>query len=439
MPVLEKVRRFAVRHALWRPETRVVAAVSGGSDSVAMLCLLHDLHVGGELRLAGVAHLNHQIRPEADDDEAFCRALADRLGTPFVSARVDVPARARDQRQSLEIAGRIARRRFLDEVLRDLPADVAATAHTEDDQAETVLLRLMRGSGQRGLAGIAPSTGSRIRPVLAVSRQTLRAELTARGETWREDATNADLANPRNRVRHELLPYLTTHFNPSAVRGLARAADVARAEDELLERMAAAAAVVLVQRDGRTVSLDADELRAAPEAIRRRVVRQVLASVQRRAPSFDDVRRVIEQMEPFRGKRVLVHDVSAPFSFELPVPGKVRTGSGWEIEATSFDRPQDLERRSDTAQIDAATLTGGLTVRGRQPGDWVRPLGLGGRGKKLQDVLVDRKVPRHERDSVPVLSDASGRIVWVAGHVLGEEFRVTASTNAVIILKLRRI
>jgi tRNA(Ile)-lysidine synthase len=445
---------------MWSADTRVVAAISGGSDSVAMLLLLHELHTGGELRLQAIAHLNHQIRSDADADEAFCRSLAERLGVSCTSARVDVPALARTRKQSLELAGRIERHRFLDEVRHQAGAECIATAHTEDDQAETVLLRLTRGAGKRGLAAIAPRGHRRIRPVLCATRAELRRLLTDRGEAWRDDLTNIDLRHRRNRVRLELLPYLERHFNPSIRHALARLADIERADDELLARFAAAATPGLVTREDGRVVIDAAGVLALPEALARRVVIHALA-VSGNAASHRDVQTVLDvagdqmpaadlspgRAEHFSGKVVLVSktDGSAPawsagqpFCFELPVPGAIQTADGWQIEARSFDRPQRRDPHPDVAQIDAAAVSEGLLVRNRRPGDRLRPVGLGG-SKKVQDVLVDRKVVRHERDSVPIVTDIQGRIVWVAGQVLSEAFRVTDDTKGVIILNLRRI
>jgi tRNA(Ile)-lysidine synthase len=409
-----------------------------------MLFLLHDLHLSGELVLAKVAHLNHQIRADADEDEAFCRALADRLDVGFTAGRIDVPVRAREARRSLEVAGRNARRQFLNDVLRSSGADVVATAHTEDDQAETVLLRLLRGAGSRGLSGIAPRRDRRIRPVLGLTRRQLREELETRGERWREDTTNQDLTIRRNRVRHELLPYLSQHFNPSVRRALARTADIARAENVLLDRLAAAASTYLVERNGDEVVVDADGLRRLPEGLQRRVVLYAIVARQARMPRLSDVERITARMEHFRGKVVLVLEHGLPasrprgFNLQLPVPGQVQTGAGWVVEAQTFDSPQPLPAGRDVAQIDATAVVGGLSVRNRRPGDRLRPVGLGG-SKKLQDVLVDRKVRRSERDAVPIVTDANDCIVWVAGHVLAEEFRVTERTKGVIILNLRRV
>ena len=443
---------------MWQRDTRLIAAVSGGSDSVAMLRLLHDLHCQGELRLDAVVHLNHRIRPDSDADEAFCAAVAAQLGLVFVSSRVDVPARAREARQSLEVAARVARRTFLDNLKQARGADRIATAHTADDQAETLLLRLLRGAGQRGLSAIAPARGSRVRPLLWATRGDLRRELEHRGQLWREDATNSDLMNPRNRVRHELLPYLERHFNPSARRALARLADAARADDALLERAGAMTASAAVRNDPRGVHLEKAVLDSLPEAIARRVSQHALVAAGLSAPTVEDVTAVLDvargersaadlrrvRVEPFREFVVLVPRGATrapePFRFELTVPGEVQLhDAGWILEAAGpFGHPQPQPLTKEVAHIDAATVGGGLVVRSWQAGDRMRPTGLGGT-KKVQDILVDRKVRRMDRGAVPIVTDTSGRIVWVAGHVLGEAFRVTEGTKAVIILNLRRI
>jgi tRNA(Ile)-lysidine synthase len=438
MPLLPRVRRFAARHDLWQQGTRVLAAVSGGSDSVAMLFLLHELQARGDLELAAVAHVNHQMRSVAGEDEAFCRALATRLGIPFASTSVDVPALARSRKQSLELAARIARHAYLAELRATLGADVVATAHTRDDQAETVLMRLMRGTGSKGLAGILPRRQFRVRPVLCASRAELRDYLHARNEGWRDDETNLDVTNPRNRVRHELLPYLQRHFNPEIQLALARTAETLAAEDAWLDRITAAACLDVIERTPSEFAVQVDRLRLFPEAVQRRILHRALAESLGRAPSHHDVVSLLGRMEHFRGKWVLVNKPAAPFRLELAVPGEVRTGAGWLVQAELFDTPQRCTPRADVAQIDAATVTGTLVVRSRRPGDRLRPVGLGGT-KKLQDVLVDRKVSRHDRANVPIVTDATERIIWVAGHVLGEEFRVTERTKAVIILNLRRI
>jgi tRNA(Ile)-lysidine synthase len=463
MPLLARVSRFARRYDLWRHDSRVIAAVSGGSDSVALLLLLRELHARGELILDAVAHLHHGIRgAEADGDEEFCRALAEALDVPFETARVDVPGAARLERRSIEVAARHARRDFFARVRRARSAHCVATGHTEDDQAETVLLRMTRGTGLRGLGGIAPSRGGVVRPLLTCSRRVLRAHLEARQQPWREDATNADLSNPRNRVRHELMLALERHFNPAVRATLARLADLARSDEDLLSREAAAVALWALQFDHRsTARLDPTRLADVHPAIARRVVQRALEVTSGRAfHSADEVDAVQDVLTGERrgadlsGLRVehsgdfvvLIKkgpdDVPAPpFRFSLPIPGAVQATDGrWVLEAEGpCSRLHTVVDHSpDVVQIAAEGLGRSLVVRSRQPGDRIRPTGLGGR-KKLQDVLVDRKVRRIDRDRIPVVTDEEGRMVWVAGHVLDEGFKVTDHTKAVIILRLRRI
>ena len=457
MSVIERVIRFARRHDLWRPETRVIAAVSGGSDSVALLFLLRDLHERGELMLDAVAHLNHAIRgAAADEDETFCRLLAERLNTAFVSTVVDVPAHARRDGVSIEVAARRARQRFFTDVRSSRGADAVATAHTRDDQAETVLLRLARGTGLRGLGGIAPRRDALIRPLLQCSRLELREELSSRSEQWREDETNRDLTNPRNRVRHELLPYLQREFNPSIADALARLANLARADEAVLDELAAAAALRVSKTVGSNSVIDGAALCALPAAVARRVIQKAFAALGANLTTLKDVDLVRAvaagecrsaqlcgvRVEHSGGCVVLVQDVPhlTSFRFDLPIPGYVRApDAGWVLKAAGPQPPRRTRPTSpDEVEVEAAGLGTALVVRSRQSGDRLRPLGLGGT-KKVQDVFVDRKVSRLERDQVPIVTDDRGRIVWVAGHALAEEFRVTDRTNAVVVLKLRRV
>ena len=228
MDLLARVRQFIRQHDLIRAETRVVAAVSGGSDSVALAHLLGELAAADDLRLAGLAHFNHQLRLSADADERRTAAVADAIGVPMFVEREDIAARARQERRSIENAARAARHAFFERARLHFDADAVALGHTRDDQAETVLLRLVRGAGPRGLAGMYPRKGHIIRPLLGVRRQELRAWLHERGITFAEDETNADVTIPRNRVRAELLPFLAARFNPSIVDALADEADLAR-------------------------------------------------------------------------------------------------------------------------------------------------------------------------------------------------------------------
>ena len=465
-----------------RAGSRVLVALSGGPDSVATTLLLRELESRGELVVAGVAHLNHLVRPAAGDDEAFCRAFADELGLAIRVDREDVPALARARHTSLEAAGRRARYGFLSSAADELGADVIATGHTRDDQAETFLLRLLRGAGPRGLAGIHPVAGRVIRPLIDVRRHELLAYLDGIGRRFREDESNRDLTILRNRVRHALLPYLERDFSPGIVDVLAREASVAREDEARLQQEAIDLADLIVLSDdgpdgqprqgrggleqpaggeGRTVQVDADALTSLAPALASRVARIALT---RAAPDrfigFEHVEQLLDfaresrpgtalslpgQEACRRGSRIVL--ARQPFrafanSFRVPlsIPGEVTLGpQGWAVSAGWLEGTDWRPDSTSAAAVQASRLALPLAVRSRQPGDRFRPLGLGGRGKKLQDYLVDRKVPRETRDLLPLVVDADDRIVWIVGHGVAEDFRVTELSQGVILLKARRL
>ncbi|MCX6537897.1 MAG: tRNA lysidine(34) synthetase TilS [Acidobacteria bacterium] len=469
-PLSDRVRRAIERDQLLPPGCRVLATVSGGADSVAMLFLLRQLVPQCGFVLAGIAHFNHRLRgSESDGDETFCRELAARVGVPVEVGSGDVAALARVGHVSIEVAARRARYAWFSEVADRLGADRVATGHTRDDQAETFLLRVLRGAGTSGLAGIQPRRGIFVRPLLDIRHRDLVGFLDEADERYRDDSTNRDLTIPRNWIRHHLLPSLAKHLNADITAVLSRQALVLRDESTLLDQMAEQARISIESSvDGGGIALDATRLGALPVALARRVVRMALLRVNdSRFLGFDHVEQVLglaagdeaSAVADLPGIRVERNpsavvlsrrespgpDAPVSFSYSLPVPGRlVIPECGCVIETTEA-RAETLQvaqgkgiTSSHEAVVDSEAVAGGLWVRSRAPGDSVRPLGLGGR-KKLQDVLVDRKVPRALRDRVPIVVDALGRIVWVAGHVTGDEARVTDRTQTVVILKLRRL
>lgn len=490
MNVQDSVRRTIRRFGLLPRETRVVVALSGGADSVALLFAMREMAAADGFLLAGAAHLNHQLRgADADADEEFCRRLAGELDVPLDVERLDVAALAGAAGVSLEQAAHDARHQFFVRAASRADASVVAVAHTKDDQAETFLLRLLRGAGPRGLSGMHARSGVVVRPFIDTSRAEVRAFLQARQISFRQDATNDDRAIPRNRVRHELIPFLETRFSPGIVGVLDREATIAREDAEYLDAAAAAAAASVMTTTAAGVELPIEAIVAHPPAIARRVIRlaQRIASGGR-FTGFDAVDAVLafavsNSTGPvdLPGHRVnrrgdtLVLTRSLPprshrrhgaprqarggpsssraaamgveakphFSYELGIPGRVHVPEaacaisadvGTVPSGQSAARLWTLAGRSDEAIVEASGLMGPLSVRSRRPGDSFRPLGLRGR-KKLQDLFVDAKVERAQRDATPVIVDSAGQIIWVAGHALAEEFRVTDRTKAVVILK----
>jgi len=467
MSLPHQVRRTIRRHGLLPEGTRVCVALSGGADSVALLLALREIAGPMNLQLAGIAHLNHLLRgAESDGDEAFCRSLAAGLDLPAYVECVDAGALARRGAMSTEQAAHDARNAFFGRAAAGLQAAVVATAHTRDDQAETFLLRLLRGAGPRGLSGMHPRSGLVVRPFIESARSDVRAYLEASQVLFREDSTNEDRSIPRNRIRHDLMPLLAAHFSPGIAEGLARCATIAREDAEYLDAVAQAAVEQLTVRTAAGIELHVPGLLVQPPAIARRVVRlaQQMASGGRFI-GFDAVEAVLllavsNSTGPIdlpghranrRGHSIVLMSSTGriaaqarlAFSYQLGVPGSVDVPEAAcaisaDVSTVPAGRPAGqcwmLAGRGEQAVLEADRVQGPLHVRNRRPGDRFRPLGLGGR-KKLQDLFVDAKVGRAERDTTPVVVDATGRIVWVAGHALAEEFRVTDGTTAVVILK----
>jgi tRNA(Ile)-lysidine synthase len=491
--LITTVRRTIHRHNLAGPRTRVVVALSGGSDSVALAHLLCELEAAGELTVAGLAHFNHQLREHADRDEQFSVSTAAAIGRPILAGREDVRLRAGRERRSIEDAAHAARHEFFDRALAHFDAERVAVGHTRDDQAETFLLRLLRGAGPKGLAAMHPRRGRIIRPLLECRRADLRAYLAERGVQYIEDETNSDVSIPRNRVRAELLPLLEARFNPAIVDVLADQAELARADwlwmESQLENLEPGTLEPGTLEPGTLEpgtlepgtlepgtlepgtlepgtlepgTLNIPALAQSPLALRRLAVWKAMTRAASGRPvSFRHVEAALELIEASTDGFSSVPAAEAADK-SIDAPGQIvdRVGSrlvlrrkavaqavalleaGYIVSAEPVAAGTGAEALRATAGNGAAAVirmdswTGPLSVRNRRPGDRFRPLGLDGQ-KKLQDFFVDRKVARRVRDGVPLVVDESDRIIWVAGHGIDEAFRVTDASQAVVILKLR--
>lgn len=318
------------------PGDRVVVAVSGGSDSVALAHLLAEIAPSLEATVVALAHLNHRLRGDASDaDEQFSRALAATLGWAAVVGTEDVASDARSRHISIERAGHDARRRFFDRTLAETNATVVATGHTADDQAETVLMRLVRGAGTRGLAGIRARRGPVVRPLLGVRRHELVSYLEARHLDWRDDESNRDVSIVRNRVRHELVPLVEQRFSPAIVESLGRLATIARDEDAFLEQVATVAAGSVVSVEGGLVRVDRERLGRLPRAIGRRVLRLALEqAAPGRAFASRHVEAALDVVErKAEGRRLRFPGLMAELTGEglaLRPTVEARARGGWE-------------------------------------------------------------------------------------------------------------
>ena len=298
----QQVRRTIRRHGLLPPASRVLIGLSGGSDSVALTLLLQELAEHGDFQVVGLAHLHHGLRPTADRDETFCREFAARRSLSIIVENADVQAFARANALSIEDAARRVRYMFLERAAADAGADRVAVGHTQDDQAETFLLKLMRGAGLTGLAGIYPQRGSVIRPLLDVTDADLQEYLKSRGERWVEDETNEDLENPRNRIRHRILPELDRAAGASTRAAIARAAALVRDDAQWLDELSQARFKTLVAETERGLEFDAGALAELPPPVLRRVVLQAMRSVAGgKEIGLDHVEAVVALLSGGRG------------------------------------------------------------------------------------------------------------------------------------------
>ena len=454
MPTIaDTARATAEHHGMFALDEPVVVLVSGGADSVALLRLM----AGSELGVTGplaVLHVNHLLRgPDSDADAQFVAELCERLGIACTVVRFDVAEYARENSLNLEDAGRRVRYRFADDERRAVCEQCGlsdehgriATAHTLDDRVETFLMRAITGAGAGGFASIPYVRGQVVRPLLDCDRAEIRDYLTAVGQPWREDATNADTARLRALIRAEIMP-VAQRVNPAFRQTLARSMDLLAADDALLSRMARdfGRDFAEVTADGR-LAFDREWMRTLDRAMARRAVRGALVDAFPEASRLEasHVEALVDGLsddafardlpgglraENEYGRLVVSRSAEQPVAVApslLPIPGTADLGPAGVIVAEEAS-PADIAGSPDSVTI-AADALGSLVVDGVRPGDRMRPLGMEG-SRKLSDLLIDAKVPRRQRMATPVVRDGE-RVVWLAGVRMSEEYRVGAETR----------
>jgi len=481
MKAIEATVQVAVQAALNRaPATGagLLVAVSGGADSLCLLHALHTLAPNLGLRLQ-VAHLDHGLRTAAAGDAAWVAALCERLGLCCHLGRADVRALAAVEHRSLEDAARCVRYRFLAQVAEQVGAAMVAVGHTADDQAETVLLHLLRGAGLDGLAGMAPTApwplpdDSRggglmlLRPLLTVTRAQTTAYCAAVGLEPRHDATNDDPAYTRNHLRLEILPRLRA-LNPAVVEALGRTADIVRAESDLVQTLANDAWARLARSEAGCLRLRRDAFADEPLAVQRRILRRAVAELgvlsELSWAHIDAALRVACQ-STVGARAGLPHGLQVRVDYDwlwvepsgagidagawptmatpvrLPIPGAVALDAAWRLVATVMPRsalPADwaLCAQPLRAYVDAQRLGPQAWVRPRLPGDRVQPLGMAGR-QKVSDLMVNARVPAAQRAALPLVT-VGDEIAWVVGVRSSQRFAVTADTAEVAIIEAVR-
>jgi len=468
------------------PGDRVGAAVSGGADSVALLLLLLELREKLGIVLS-VVHFNHKLRGKASDaDEKFVAKLAAKHGLTFHAASVYVAKKAKAERSNLEDAARRARYDYFHSLVASGELTRVAVGHTADDQAETVLAHLLRGTGLAGLGGIHPVAGPVIRPLIKARRADLRAFLRAKKQTWREDATNRDTTRLRARIRKKLLPLIEKQFQHAIVEHLATLAELAREDEAYLEHAAEMRVLALAKKNRGVVRLPLSALRDCPaeqgsrnekrepdlelrnlsSALQTRIVRHVVASIKPRAgqlgakhvqamlefarsgrtgsslalPGGMEVRRerdelVFQAMGTAKLAAARVENAEYEYNIdlangaeELPVP---------ELDCVFRFRvidwpPNRAETSEDGAVLDRNRLRLPLVLRSWRPGDRLQPVGHRS-AHKLKRLLNEKHVSRWERDGWPVLT-SGGDVVWARGFPVAAEYAPNERTRAGVVI-----
>ena len=483
--LLKTVRNTIDRHDLLPRGGTVVVGVSGGPDS---LCLLHVLRAlapeyGVTLHMA---HLNHQLRgTDADDDAAFVAQLAADWGLPATLATRDVTAYAERERLAIEEAARQMRYGFLAEVAQQIGSETIAVAHHADDQAESMLMHIIRGSGIAGLRGMRPKSQigdlrlntqypipniHLVRPLLYVARADIEAYCTVNGLRPRFDVSNLDQTYFRNWLRHTALPLLAQH-NPGVRDVLCRTAEVAAADYDLLRADMERAWTQVAHVSPGVVAFNLAGWRALPLALKRATVRQAIHQLRQhlRNINFVHVERAVDVAERgTTGDRATLADglmlTLAHNSFTVADEGHVEPlpawpllepgtqvtvnvpgvcalpDSDWALETDVSPLTHAFQENPDpwTAYFDADVCSGPLTLRTRLPGDHIAPQGMGGHTMKLNELMINTKTPRATRDRMPLLV-CSERIVWACGLRIDEHVRITSDTRHVLRLRFVRL
>lgn len=460
--ILSRVKGTIRRHSMIEPGDHIGVAVSGGIDSVALLDILVSLTTELPISLM-VLHLNHGIRgEEATRDQRFVRELSTKYALPYMDKAVDVPGYIKETSLSLQEAARELRYWFFEEAVQTHDLDKVAIGQTADDQAETVLMRFIKGGGTRGLKGIPPVRGGYIRPLIEVWREELLAYARYKGLSFVEDSSNKEERYLRNRIRHTLLPSLK-EYNPRIKDRLLHLAEVLGEDDSYLERLAQEVAKKIVTAD-EEVTIPVPSLLSLPTPLQARVLQHAFAGLSSGGVlEYPHVKGIMALIREGGGSKGITlpggyramrtydtlllgkeakHPDGMAGETDLIIPGKTKLdGLGVEIEATvsTGKTPPWSGHEADPkeAYLDYHQLVFPLRARSFQPGDSFIPLGMKS-PKKLKNFFIDLKVPREERVKIPLVISGTD-ICWVAGLRIDERYKIEEGTKKILRLAMKRL
>ncbi len=461
METLEnKVFSYIREHQMLLPGERVVAGISGGADSVCLLFVLLEWKRQFGLEPV-VVHINHGIRKEAVEDACFVKDLCERYDIPFYLREADIPMLAEESRCSEEEAGRNFRYQVFEEIAIETGATRIAVAHNLNDRGETMLFHLFRGSGIKGLTGIAPVRGRIIRPLLCVERREIEAYLVQKSQGFCHDITNDGDDYTRNRIRHHILDFAQREIAPGCVQRMGQTADIlAETEDYLKQQTVEAMNKCTCKQEQQVMELDCEKALQLHPAIRKRVL---LEAIEQIAPGVRDISHVHVNMvmDLFEEKACrqfcLPYGIRARREYDKVVLRRETVGDGVvnplealkmdfqviPIEDLPFDLSENNEktlifpRNQYTKWFDCDKIEKSPVIRTREIGDYLTIRNSQGRlcHKKLKDYLIEAKVPSSERDSIPLLAEDS-HIIWAVGYRISEYYKISENTKRVLQVQL---
>ena len=457
--MFNRVYEYIQKHNMLEPGDGVVVGVSGGADSMALLHLLCRIREYIPVDLY-VAHVDHGIRGEAAKKMPSSLRPWQRNGGLIFRRRP--PYKGWPRVESVGGAGRTeGQARILEEVRQRVKGHKIALGHHRDDQVETILFNIIRGSGLAGLSGMEPvRDGIIIRPLLEVSRREIEAYCHREGIGYRHDHTNEETIYTRNRVRHMVIPMIEEHFNPSFSASLTRMGDILREDEAFLRDYSRDVFDRVARLKENEVAFGLRDLDQYPDAIRRRLLREGFLQLKKNLVDIhhihidgildlvknSQVGSTLDLPENIRARKdyedlILYRDDSAEdlpvsdFEYRLKIPGTTRFPAKHVDYPGRIDRFRGFKWGNECIYIDADRVKSELYVRNRRDGDRFKPLGMRGT-KKLRDFFIDRKVPRHKRYSIPLVVDRNN-IVWVVGYQMSEDYKVTHKTKRLLKMEIR--
>lgn len=470
-PLVERVRRIGEEHRLWSPGDCIVVAVSGGPDSIALLYIMHAIAKRMERGLSLVcAHINHGFRPEESLEEVeFVQGLAGQLDLPFELGNLDIPSYMEQSGKGTQLAAREKRYEFLHAVAEKYGAASIALAHHADDQAETVMMRILRGSGSSGLAGMRIKRLERnvnlIRPLLRIYKAEILQACQESGIPYRIDSSNLQNKYARNAIRLDVLPFLG-QYNGQLAESLNRLADTLGEEDDYMQQVTSQVYRELVTSNGEDLTFQIGPFTSLHAALQRRLIKLILNYLPSGMEEIDFVKiervrqgaiqvmpttwsldlggglQCVREYDTIRFIPNAAED-SLRYTYRVDkVPAEVAIqGLGTNLLFTQTAAGQGavstMAHGNDRAVFDADKLVYPLTVRSRQPGDMMKVMGLNGT-KKVKDIFIDEKIPPSLRSRIPIVTDGLGQILWIPGIRRSSIAAVGQHTSSVVLMTIDR-